>query len=94
MGEVSISETRKKTDWTGQMKRLADGIYPDAEKIVLACDNLNTFYDAFPPSEARGTVTRLRCTILLTGMAEPELAAFSSQCLNRRTGSIDSLQKA
>ena len=38
MGEVSISETRKKTDWTGQMKRLADGIYPDAEKIVLACD--------------------------------------------------------
>ena len=90
MGEVSISETRKKTDWTGQMKRLADGIYPDAEKIVLACDNLKTFYDVFPPSEARGTVTRLRCT----GMAEPELAAFSSQCLNRRTGSIDSLQKA
>ena len=55
---VSISETRKKDDWAMQIKRLVDEDYPDAKKIILVCDNLNThnissLYQAFPPSEAR-----------------------------------------
>jgi hypothetical protein len=39
------------------MKWLIDEQYPDAEKIVMVMDNLNThtisaFYKAFPPEEA------------------------------------------
>ncbi len=50
-------EYRTKVDWARQMRWLADGIYPDAKKIIMVCDNLNThdkssFYQAFPPAEA------------------------------------------
>lgn len=33
-------EHRTKVDWAGQMKWLADEIYPDDEKIIMVCDNL------------------------------------------------------
>jgi hypothetical protein len=36
---VEVTEHRKRTD---QIKRLADEDFPDAEKIVLVMDNLNT----------------------------------------------------
>ena len=101
--EVSISETRKKTDWARQVKHLADNIYPDAEKIVLVCDNLNThdlssFYEAFPPSESRRLCDKIEMHHTpkhgsWLDMAELELSAFTSQCLNRRISSIESLQK-
>ena len=40
-----------------QTKWLADEVYPNAEKIIMVCDNLNThdkssFYEAFLPAEA------------------------------------------
>ena len=101
--EVSISETRKKTDWARQVKHLADDIYPDAEKIVLVCDNLNThdlpsFYEAFPPSEARRLCDKIGMHHTpehgsWLDVTELELSAFTSQCLNRRIGSIESMQK-
>jgi hypothetical protein len=55
---VSVTERRTKTDWARFMRTLVDERYPDAEKIVLVADNLNThtpacFYEAFPPEEAR-----------------------------------------
>ena len=42
---------------------VADDLYPDAQKIVLVTDNLNThkiasFYQAFAPEEARRLVER------------------------------------
>lgn len=48
---------RTALDWAVQMKWLIDEVYPNAEKIVLVMDNLNTrtiasFYKAFPPAEA------------------------------------------
>ena len=51
-------EHRAKTDWANEMKWLSDKVYPDAEKIIMVCDNLNThdkssFYEAFPPDDAR-----------------------------------------
>ena len=50
-------EHRTRTDWAKQMKWLADEVYPEAERIIMVCDNLNThdkssFYEAFPPAEA------------------------------------------
>ena len=39
---VTVSKTRKKDDWAHQIKKLVDEDYPDAKKIILVCDNLNT----------------------------------------------------
>ncbi|MDR1959429.1 MAG: hypothetical protein LBQ54_10390 [Planctomycetaceae bacterium] len=41
-GGVDVTEHRKRTDWANQIKRLVDEDFPDAEKIVLVMDNLNT----------------------------------------------------
>ena len=48
---------RKRTDWANQVKWLLDEQYPDAKKIVLVMDNLNThgthsLYETFPPVSA------------------------------------------
>ena len=52
-----VQPTRTKTDWARFIKRLVDDEYPNAEKIVLVMDNLNThtvgsLYEAFSPEEA------------------------------------------
>ena len=44
-------------DWAEAVRELVDVHYPEAEKIVLVMDNLNThdlgsLYEAFPPAEA------------------------------------------
>jgi hypothetical protein len=39
---VEVTETRTRADWAGQVKKLVDEDFPDAEKIVLVMDNLNT----------------------------------------------------
>ena len=49
---VNVNVTRKSGDWALQIKRLADEDYPDAKRIILVCDNLNThnaasLYQAF-----------------------------------------------
>ena len=45
------------------MKEFSDVIYPEAKKIAMVMDNLNThspasFYEAFEPEEARRLVNR------------------------------------
>ncbi len=49
---VEARERRTKKDWAEEVKTLLDVDYPDAEKVVLVMDNLNThdigsLYDAF-----------------------------------------------
>lgn len=61
---VTIRTHRCKTDWAQEIKQLVDEDFPDAEKIVLVCDNLNThnissLYEAFEPAEARRIWERL-----------------------------------
>ena len=55
--EAHALERRTCIDWAHQVKWLLDEQYPDAKKVVLVMDNLNThsiasFYKAFPPEEA------------------------------------------
>ena len=55
---------RTKKDWAGQIKWLLDEQYPNAEKVILVNDNLNThtissLYEAFPPTEAFRLASRL-----------------------------------
>ena len=40
--KVSVRETKTKKDWATEVKPLLDDDYPDAELVILVCDNLNT----------------------------------------------------
>ena len=61
---VSAHQQRTMTDWAQQIKHLLDVQYPNAKKVVLVCDNLNThkpaaLYKTFPPEQARRLLNRL-----------------------------------
>jgi hypothetical protein len=95
---------RTKLDWAGKIKWLLDVEYPDAEKVILVMDNLNThtissLYEAFPPEEALRLAKRLEIHFTpkhgsWLDIAEIELAALSAQCLgSRRIPDIDTLNK-
>lgn len=91
---VSVTEQRTKLDWAQQIKVLVDERYPDAERIVLVQDNLNThtpaaLYEAFPPAEAKRIADKLEIHYTpkhgsWLNMAEIELSVLSRQCLDRR----------
>ena len=56
--EVVVADQRTAIDFAHVVKHLVDVHYPDAERIVLVMDNLNThtpgsLYEAFDPTEAR-----------------------------------------
>lgn len=91
---VKVTERRTRKDWAFCIKELLDQHYPDAEKVVLIEDNLNThngasLYEAFPPEEARRLLDRLECHSTpkhgsWLDMAETELSILHRQCLDRR----------
>jgi hypothetical protein len=99
---ASPRQRRTKLDWASEIRELLQVHYPDARKVRLVMDNLNThksacLYEAFPPEEARALVRRLE--IHLTpkhaswlNMAESELAVFTGQCLCRRIPDFETLQ--
>ena len=62
---VDVTERRTKAEWAHQIKDLVDVRHPDAERIVLVMDNLNThtpgsLYEVFPPAEAKRLAAKLR----------------------------------
>ena len=100
---VDITNTRKALDWAFQIKDLADVKYPDAKKIIVVMDNLNThngasLYKAFPPEEARRILDRIEFHYTpkhgsWLNMAEIELSVLSRQCLNRRIPDQETFKK-
>lgn len=98
---VSVHEHRKAMDWAMEIKYLSDVMFPDAEKIILVMDNLNThkpssLYKTFAPSEARRIIKRLEIHYTpkhgsWLDMAEIELNVMTRQCLSRRIETIDLL---
>jgi DDE superfamily endonuclease len=92
--QVKVTDQRTRVDWAYCMRDLVDIHFPDAEKIVLVMDNLNThqlasLYEAFPPAEARRLAQKLEIHFTpkhgsWLNMAEIELSILSRQCLNRR----------
>ncbi len=84
-----MTDHRTKKDWAVAMKDLSDALYPEAEKIVVVMDNLNThspasFYEAFAPEEARRLTNRFEFHYSWLDMAEIELSVLERQCLDRR----------
>ena len=100
--EAHALPRRTSEDWAHQMKWLIDEAYPNAEKIVLVMDNLNThtpasFYKAFSPEEAFRLTQRLEIHYTpkhgsWLDIAEIELSALTIQSLlGERIPSVDSL---
>ena len=97
---VTVTKRRTKNDYAGFMKALAAS-YPDAVRITLVQDNLNThnpssFYENFPAAKAFDLAQRFEMVYTpkkasWLNMAEIELSALSKQCLDRRIAEIDTL---
>src|SRR5215211_335119 len=91
---VMVSERRTRIDFAHCIKELVDVHYPEAERIVLVMDNLNThtpasLYEAFEPAEAKRLAERLEIHYTpkhgsWLNMAEIELSVLGRQCLKQR----------
>jgi len=100
---VDITERRTRKDWATFIKGMLDERYPDALKVRLVMDNLNThstasLYETFAPEEARRLARRLEIHHTpkhgsWLNVAEIELSALNGQCLNRRIPNIDLMRK-
>jgi hypothetical protein len=101
--QVRLSERRTRIDWAHCIKEVADVHYPDAKRIVLVMDQLNThspasLYEAFPPAEAKRLADKLEIHYTPThgswlNMAEIELSVLARQCLNRRLGDRGTMER-
>ena len=99
---VSVREHRTAVDWAEEIKYLVDVMYPDAEKIILVMDNLNThkpasLYKKYLPEEARRIIKKLEIHYTpkhgsWLDIAEIELNVMTRQCLSRRIDSIEDLR--
>jgi DDE superfamily endonuclease len=96
---VRVTARRTKRDWAECIRELVDVHYPEAMRIRLVLDNLNThtgasLYEAFPPDEARRLLDRLEIHhtpkhASWLNMAEIAIGVLQSQCLNRRLDNAD-----
>ncbi len=99
---VETSRRRTKADYCRFMQRVVE-MFPQAEKIVLAQDNLNThnassFYQNLPPADAFSLAQRFEMHYTpkkgsWLNIAELELSALSRICLSRRISSIEELDR-
>ena len=95
--QVAVTARRTAVDWAHFIRDLVDVHYPEAERLVLVLDNLNThgpasLYEAFTPAEARRILHRLEIHYTpkhgsWLDMAEIELSVLARQCLDRRIAS-------
>jgi uncharacterized small protein (DUF1192 family) len=91
---VEVTDRHTALDYARLLKELSDEHLPNAARIVLVQDNLNThkpasLYEAFPAAEARRLVERFEWHYTpkhgsWLDLAESELSVLSSQCLDRR----------
>lgn len=100
---VHIRNQRTKKEYALFMKELAEKHYPNAKKIILIQDNLNThnpgsFYEISSPEKAFKLTQRFEMHYTpkkasWLNMAEIELSVISKQCLDRRISNIKLLEK-
>jgi hypothetical protein len=100
---VEVTEQRTREDWAYQVKKLVDEDFPEAEKIVLVMDNLNTasigsLYEAFPPGEAKGIKDKVEIHYRpkqgsWLNKAEIEMNVINNQGLSARIATIEQMRK-
>ena len=101
---VRVRQHRTRIDFAQVIRELCDNLYPEAERIVLVMDNLNThdnasLYEAFEPCEARRLAEKLEIHYTpkhgsWLNMAEIELSILSRQCMRDYFKSIEELATA
>lgn len=100
---VHVTERRTALDFAEELRILAEESYPDAAKIVLVTDNLNThtpacLYARFAPAQARRIAARLEWHYTpehgsWLNVAECELSVLARQCLKRRIADRSTLEQ-
>jgi hypothetical protein len=101
--QVRVSDQRTRLDFAHCVRELVDVHYPDAERVVLVLDQLNThspasLYEAFAPAEAKRLADKLEVHHTpkhgsWLNMAEIELSALQRQCLDRRLGDRATMER-
>jgi hypothetical protein len=99
---VSPEATRTAVDYAEFLRMISEEWFPEADRIVLVQDNLNThtpasLYKAFPPEEARRLARRFEVHYTpkhgsWLNVAESEISVLSRQCLSRRIPDKDTLR--
>ncbi len=100
---VEVTQQRTMLDFAQQMKWLVEVGFPEAERVRVVMDNLNThkaasLYERFAPEEARRLLRKLEFHYTpkhgsWLNMAEIELSVLSRQCLDRRIGDEETLKR-
>jgi hypothetical protein len=100
---AQVTERRTAKDFAEVLRWLAEEVHPEARRLVLVTDNLNThgpgcLYEALEPARARRIAERLEWHYTprhgsWLNMAEIELAALSKQCLGRQIESAERLAR-
>ena len=99
--EVRLADNHNALTWAEGVRVLLEEHYPDAERVTLVMDNLNThtpasLYKAFAPAKARELLERLELVYTpkhgsWLNMAEIEFSVLARQCLDRRIEDRDEL---
>ena len=100
---VEVTTLKTKVEGAMFLKRIADEMYSQANRITLVMDNYGThsigaFYEAFSPEEAKRLIDRFEFVFTpkhgsWLNMAEIELHVLNAQCLNRHIATLDSMQE-
>ena len=100
---VEVTPRRTAVDFARFLRRVLDEVYPQARRVVVVCDNLNThtpasLYEAFEPAEARRLAARFEWHHTpkhgsWLNVAEMELSVVARQCLDRRIPDLDTLKR-
>jgi hypothetical protein len=100
---LKVTDQRRRVDWAELVREIVDVHYPEADVLVMVMDNLNThtigsLYEAFAPDEARRLARKLELHYTprhgsWLNVAEIELSVLSRQCLDRRIGDRETLER-
>ena len=100
---VEAGERRTRQDWARWIEGMLERRYPEAERVVLVMDNLNThgiesLYATYEPRHARQLAERLEIHYTpkhgsWLNIPEIELSTLCGQCLDRRIPSLAQMQR-
>ena len=100
---VEVTERRTQKDWAEQIRRLVEEDFPDADKIVLVMDNLNThrpasLYEAFEADHAKRIWDKLEIHYTpkhgsWLNMAEIEFSGLNRHGLSDRVPDMASMRR-
>lgn len=100
---VDVKPDHNARTWAENVRRLVEEDYPQAKRITLVMDNLNThtgasLYKAFEPEQAHRLLNKLEFVYTpkhgsWLNIAECEFSVLTRQCLQRRIADMATVEK-